>query len=132
MTNKIVIIDDDSTTVRLLELILTKSGFTVFSARDGEAGYELVERERPDIVITDFLLPKMDGAEVGRQVKENPALARTKVIIMTAVFKGARGRDVLSGSLADEYLEKPIETSSLMKKVYKLCQELAEAEENAA
>lgn len=132
MTNKIVIIDDDSTTVKLLELILTRSGFTVFSARDGEAGYELVEREKPDIVITDFLLPKMDGAEVGKRVKENPALDRTKVIIMTAVYKGARGRDVLSSSLADEYLEKPVETSSLLKKVYKLCQELAEAEENAA
>jgi DNA-binding response OmpR family regulator len=132
VNNKIVIIDDDRVTVRLLEGILTRSEFYVFSTRDGESGYELTLQEKPDIVICDFLLPKMDGAEVSRRIKETPELDRTKVILMTAVYKGASARDALRGCLADEFVEKPFETSVLMKKVYKLCQEIAEAEESKA
>lgn len=129
MTNKIVIIEDERVTLRLLEGILTKSEFTVLTARDGEAGYELVEREKPDIVICDFLLPRIDGVEVCKRIKENPDLKGTRVILMTAVYKGATARDALRDSRADDFLEKPFETSSLMKKVYRLCQEIAEAEE---
>lgn len=129
MNNKIVIIDDDRVTLRLLEGILTRSEFSVLSARDGESGYELARRENPDIVICDFLLPKMDGLEVCKKIKEDPELMRTKVILMTAVYKGATARDVLRDSKADEFIEKPFEMSMLMKKVYKLCQEIAEAEE---
>ncbi len=129
MTHKIVLIDDDRVTLRLLEGILTKSEFSVFSALDGESGYELTCREKPDIVICDFLLPKIDGIGVCKKIKENPDLIRTKVILMTAVYKGVTARDALRDSQADEFLEKPFQTSTLMKKVYKLCQEIAEAEE---
>jgi DNA-binding response OmpR family regulator len=129
VNNKIVIIDDDRVTVRLLEGILTRSEFYVFSTRDGESGYELTLQEKPDIVICDFLLPKIDGIEVCKRIKENPELARTRVILMTAVYKGATAKDALRDCLADEFIEKPFETSVLMKKVYKLCQEIAEAEE---
>lgn len=129
MNNKVVIIDDDRVTVRLLEGILTRSQFYVFSTRDGESGYELTLQEKPDIVICDFLLPKIDGIEVCKRIKENPELNRTKVILMTAVYKGASAKDALRGSRADEFIEKPFETSVLLQKVYKLCQEIAAAEE---
>ncbi len=132
MNNKIVIIDDDRVTVRLLEGILTRSQFYVFSTRDGESGYELTLQEKPDIVICDFLLPKIDGIEVCKRIKENPELNRTKVILMTAVYKGATAKDALRGSKADEFIEKPFETLILMKKVYRLCQEIAAAEEKKA
>ncbi|MDH7512419.1 MAG: response regulator [Clostridiales bacterium] len=129
MNNKIVVIDDDRVTVRLLEGILTRSEFYVFSTRDGESGYELAIQEKPDIVICDFLLPKIDGIEVCKRIKQHPELSRTKVILMTAVYKGATAKDALRESMADEFVEKPFETSVLMKKVYKLCQEIAEDEE---
>ena len=129
MNNKIVIIDDDRVTLRLLEGILTRSEFSVLSAHDGESGYELTQQEKPDIVICDFLLPRIDGIEVCKRIREDPQLKRTKVILMTAVYKGAIARDALRNSMADEFIEKPFETSTLMRKVYKLCQEIAEAEE---
>lgn len=132
MNNKIVIIDDDRVTVRLLEGILTRSEFYVFSTRDGESGYELTLQEKPDIVICDFLLPKIDGIEVCKRIKESPELGRTKVILMTAVYKGATAKDALRDCLADDFIEKPFETSVLMKKIYRLCQEIAEAEEKQA
>ncbi len=132
MNSKIVIIDDDRVTVRLLEGILTRSEFYVFSTRDGESGFELALREKPDIVICDFLLPKIDGVEVCKRIKESPELSRTKVILMTAVYKGATAKDALRGSRADEFIEKPFETSVLMQKVYKLCREIAEEEEKSS
>ncbi len=129
MNNKIVVIDDDRVTLRLIEGILTRSEFTVLSARDGETGFKLVQQEKPDIVICDFVLPKMDGIEVCRKIKEDPELRQTKVILMTAVYKGATGKDALRESESDEFVEKPFETTTLMQKIYKLCQEIAEAEE---
>ena len=127
VNKKIVVIDDDRVTVRLLEGILTRSEFYVFSARDGESGYELALQEKPDIVICDVLLPKIDGIEVCKRIKENPALNRTKVILTTAVYKGASAEDALHGSRADDFIEKPFETSILMQKIYNLYQEIAGA-----
>jgi sigma-B regulation protein RsbU (phosphoserine phosphatase) len=132
MNNKIVIIDDDRVTVRLIEGILTNSGFAVSAAGDGESGYALALQERPDIVVCDFLLPKIDGVEVARRIKAAPELSRTKVMLMTAVYKGPMAKNVLQDSGADEFIEKPFETSTLMKKIFKLCQEIVDADDKAA
>lgn len=129
MNRKIVVVDDDRVTLRLLEGILSKSEFMVLSARDGESGYEVAQKEKPDIVISDLVLPKVDGIGLCKKIKQDPNLKRTKVILMTAVYKSSSLASVIGDCQADEFIEKPIETLSLMKKVYKLCQEIAEAEE---
>ena len=61
MRRKIILIDDDPITIAILAAALAKAGYDVFSARDGEAGLALVGRERPDLVVTDLLIPKSDG-----------------------------------------------------------------------
>ena len=132
MNKKIVVVEDDAVLLQTLERMLSKSDFQVFCAPDGEAGFELVKSEKPDIVISDMLLPKLHGLELCKKVKETPALRKVKVILMTAVYKGMRIKKELRDAMADDFLEKPINAAELMIRVYKLYEEIAAEEEKSS
>jgi DNA-binding response OmpR family regulator len=129
MNKKIVVVDDDVVTLQTLEKILVKSDFYVFSAPDGEAAYQLVKKERPDILVSDMLIPKLHGLELCRKVKEDPELAKTKVILISAVYKSQSFRGEMQQSGADGFLEKPINTAELMIRIFKIYMEIATEEE---
>jgi DNA-binding response OmpR family regulator len=131
MNKKIVVVDDDIVTVQTLERMLTKSEFQVFSAYDGEAGYYLVKKERPDVLITDMLIPKIHGLELCRKVKDSPELAKTRVLLISAVYKGQTFRAEVERCGADGFLEKPVSTSELLIRIFKLYMDIAGAEEGA-
>jgi DNA-binding response OmpR family regulator len=132
MNKKIVIIDDDQITLKILKKLLSQDDFQVFCALDGKSGYELIQSEKPDIVISDLLLPKIHGLDLCQKIKEDPNLKRTKVILMTATYKTAAFKREIRESGAEEYIEKPIDTIELMKKIYKLFIEIAEEEEKSS
>jgi two-component system cell cycle response regulator len=117
---KIVVADDDKLTISLLEHVLADHLFFVHSAADGMTALDLVIREKPDVLITDLVLPKLDGMELCRRVREDPALKQTKVIIMTAVYGGSTFRPLARDCGADEYIGKPINSTYLLEKLYKL------------
>lgn len=120
MSIKVVVADDDELTISLLEHVLADNLFFVHSAADGMTALDLVIREKPDVLITDLVLPKLDGMELCRRVKEDPALKQTKVIIMTAVYGGSTFRSLARDCGADEYIGKPINSTNLLEKLYKL------------
>jgi DNA-binding response OmpR family regulator len=125
MAIKIVVVDDDKLTRSLLEHVLTDNLFSVYSAQDGQTGFELVKKEKPDILISDLVLPKYDGMELCKRVKEDPNLSQTKVIIMSAVYVGSALRPIARDYGADEYIGKPINSTGLLEKIYRLCAETA-------
>jgi CheY-like chemotaxis protein len=129
MDIKIVLVDDDKVTLRYLQHLLTGNMFSVYTAPDGQSALELVKRERPDILVSDVLLPKIDGIELCKKVKQDPDLSRTKVIIMTAVYMGSALRPVAQECGADDYIDKPIRSTELLEKIYRLCAEIAGSEE---
>lgn len=129
MNKKIVVIDDDRVTLEILSKMLSKNEFQVFCAKDGQSGHELVQSEKPDMVILDLLLPKIHGLDLCQKIKEDPNLKRTKIILMTATYKTAAFKREIRESGAEEYIEKPIDTIELMKKIYRLFIEIAEEEE---
>lgn len=114
MNKKIVIIDDDKVTLTILTMTLLRQKFEVFSALDGEKGLNLVEKERPSIVISDMLLPRIDGISLCQKIKENPELRHIKVILMSAIRNLALQFEA-KHSGADEFIEKPIDMNSLLK-----------------
>ena len=89
MKGKILIIDDDRVTLTMLEMILSRHGYQVLSAKDGAEGLEVASKEKPDVVISDMLIPKIHGLDICNKIKQNPQLKDTKIILMTAVYKGA-------------------------------------------
>ena len=117
MNKKIIIIDDDKVTLTLLEEVLTKKGFKVLSARDGAEGYLLIEKEKPDVLISDMLIPKLHGLDLCRKIKETPELRQIKVILMTAVYKDPVFMAQAKSCGADCFIEKPINTKDLISRI---------------
>jgi DNA-binding response OmpR family regulator len=116
MTAKILVADDEPNIVISLEFLLKREGYTVVIARDGQEAIEAIERERPDLVLLDVMMPKKTGFEVCQDVRTNDALQATKILMLTA--KG-RDTDVAKGMAlgADAYMTKPFATRDLVQKV---------------
>jgi CheY-like chemotaxis protein len=120
MKGNILIIDDDKVTLTMLEMILSRHGYRTFSAMDGEKGMEIAIKEKPDAVISDMLIPKIHGLELCAKIKKDPLLNKIKVILMTAVYKGATFQFEAKESGADHFIEKPIDTNDLLSKLDEL------------
>ena len=112
MKEKILIVEDNPQNMKLIEMILRARDYTLLKATDGEEALDMAMKERPDLIIMDVWLPKMDGLEVTRRLRETPAFSRTPIIGVTAyAMKGDRERVIESG--CDAYLSKPINTREL-------------------
>lgn len=84
-TKTILIIDDDLQLQAMLNMALSRAGYTVVSAYDGQEGLKKIVSVRPDMVITDIMMPNMDGVEMFRQINERLQDSGTPVIVMTAL-----------------------------------------------
>lgn len=114
MGEKIVIIEDDPSILRGLQLNLGMEGYLVRSATDGETGLTLARTEKPDLVVVDVMLPRLDGLEVVRALrKEDPDLP---VLILSA--KGQESDKVAGLQLgADDYIVKPFGLKELLARI---------------
>src|SRR5947209_6574598 len=77
----VLAVDDTPDRLRLLEVVLGQTGFRVLSARDGREGFEVARAESPDLVISDVAMPVMDGIELCRRLRADPALASTPLLL---------------------------------------------------
>jgi len=116
---KVLIIDDDAEYRQLIGEVLQMEGWQVLQAGDGEAGLELVSKERPDVVLCDLLMPRSNGFLVCRKIRGDFTLRHTKIIVTS-------GRDYDSDRLAareagaDDYLTKPIKPYDLLALIARL------------
>jgi CheY-like chemotaxis protein len=120
MEHKIVVVDDDVKVVILLEKVLKKLGFEVFSADDGNKALELVKKERPDLLISDMLIPGLHGIELSKTIKQDPELKDTIVVLMTAVYGKREYTSNDMDSMADKYIDKPIDVKNLINLISSL------------
>ena len=112
MEKKILIVEDNPQNMRLLEMLLGAKGYTLLKAIDGEEAVNLATAERPDLVIMDIQLPKMNGLEATRKLRQLPDFSHTPIIAITAyAMKGDREKLLAAG--CDAYLSKPINTREL-------------------
>jgi len=112
MKEKILIVEDNPLNMRLLEMVLRARNYTLLKATDGKEALDMAMREQPDLIIMDMQLPKMNGLEVTRKLREMPAFNHTPIIAVTAsAMKGDREKLLEAG--CDAYLSKPINTRQL-------------------
>ena len=116
---KIVVADDDPDGLRYVTNLLTSSGHQVFPAADGQAGLELVRRERPELAFTNLLMPRLDGYELARHIRDDPELGGIPVIFYTATFQEREGR-ALARELGGAVLVKPAEPKAILDVVSSL------------
>ena len=113
---QILIVDDNPTNLDIFETRLATHGYDVITARDGEEGLAVARERQPDLILLDIMMPKMDGIEVCRRLKDDPSLPFMPIILVTAK---AEAKDVVAGLEAggDEYLTKPVDHSALVARV---------------
>ena len=113
---KILIADDEPNIVLSLEFLMKREGHAVSVARDGEQALAMIQRERPDLVLLDVMMPIRSGFEVCAAVRSDETLAGVKIVLLTA--KG-RDTDMTKGQAigADAYVTKPFSTQELAARV---------------
>ncbi len=116
MAHRILVVDDDRQIVRLVQSYLQQSGFTVLTAYDGEEALHAIRREKPDLVVLDLMLPKRDGLEITRILRNDEALAAIPILMLTARVEDV---DKLIGLElgADDYLTKPFNPQEVVARV---------------
>ena len=111
--------DDEADIVKVVSMRLRKSGYAVISALNGEAALELVHTEKPDLILLDISLPKLNGYQVCRLLKSDKDYEHTPVIFLTA---SAEDMDLQAskGLTYEGYILKPFEAETLLEKVRRL------------
>jgi serine phosphatase RsbU (regulator of sigma subunit) len=112
----ILVVDDNPTNLDILQTRLRAHKYEVITAADGEAGLAMARKNQPDLMLLDIMMPKMDGIEVCRRIKEDPSQPFMPIIMVTAK---ADSKDVVAGLEAggDEYLTKPVDHAELVARV---------------
>ena len=116
MSERILVIDDDVDTLRLVGLMLQRQGYQVIAASNGSLGLTKAFEERPDLILLDVMMPDMDGFEVTRRLRKNPATASIPILMFTA--KNQLDDKVTGFEVgADDYLTKPTHPTELQAHV---------------
>jgi len=116
MAKRILIIDDEVQLVDMVKMRLEASGYEVIVAYDGQEGFEKARKERPDLIILDLMLPKMDGYKVCGLLKSDSRYSKIPIIMFTA---RAQDEDMRLGKDlgAEEYVIKPFDPKLLLGKI---------------
>ncbi len=119
MPEKILIIDDDVDTLRLVGLMLQRQGYLISAAANGEQGLTKALEERPSLILLDVMMPDMDGYEVTRRLRKNPATKEIPILMFTAK---TQLDDKVTGfeAGADDYLTKPTHPAELQAHIHAL------------
>jgi two-component system alkaline phosphatase synthesis response regulator PhoP len=113
---KILVVDDEVYLLQILDFSLGAEGYEVVTAEDGEQALQKAKSEQPDLIVLDIMMPKVDGYEACRKLKQDPAMKDVPVILLTA-----KGRDIdrkLGLEVgADDYITKPFSPNKLLEKI---------------
>ncbi len=116
MTKLILIVEDEARNLTLLRDLLGVSGYRTIEATDGEQGVELAKASKPDLILMDVLMPKMDGLEATRILKADATTSTIPVLVLTSyAMKGDKETILQAG--CDGYLAKPLDIKELLQEV---------------
>jgi CheY-like chemotaxis protein len=124
---KILIVDDDTDFMEISKLSLEGEGFRIISAYNAQEGWKLVEEEKPDLVIMDLMMERLDaGMVLSQQIKKDPRFASVPILMLTSISRetgmdfAPRTAEDLRQLHVDDFGSKPIKKKTLLEKVEKL------------
>lgn len=115
----ILVVDDEPHVIKSLSFVLTKEGYEVASAENGEDALVKIQHLKPGLVFLDVMMPRKNGYEVCQEVKKDPALGGVYIIMLTAKGQEADREQGLSAG-ADEFMSKPFSPMGVVEKVREL------------
>jgi len=116
---KILFADDEPEIIKVVSYLIKDLGYDVVVASNGKEAWDLVQKEKPDLVILDYNMPLMSGDQVCEKIKNDDALKQIPVLFMTASIHSEMD-EFIKSTQADDYLVKPFETAELFEKIQKL------------
>lgn len=116
---KVLVVDDVLIDQQIISDIVKKIGHQTILAVDGDQALEMVKSERPDLVLLDVVMPKKNGFQVCREIRNDPSVAKTKIIMITSKNQDADKFYGLQQG-ADDYLSKPVNEALLVNMINKL------------
>lgn len=120
---KILVVDDDREMVELIQLFLDNAGYVTLSAFSGEEALEKTFNEKPDLILLDIMMPRIDGWEVLRRIKEDPEARKIPVAFITARTQNIDKMIGLSVMKAAGYITKPFSKQELLGEVRRILEE---------
>jgi len=116
MTKRILVVEDQPDNLQILHDLLTSEGYQIIEAQDGEEGIRAAAAERPDLILMDIQLPRLDGYEATRRIKADPALRAIPIIVVTSYsLSGDEAKARAAG--CDDFVPKPYSRRQLMAKI---------------
>ena len=122
MSKKILLVDDEADILKIVILRLSKAGYEVTIAADGKEALDKAQKDKPDLILMDYIMPVLDGMETCRILKKDNGLAHIPVIFMSASSSAINAETVKSVGGSD-YITKPFEFPDLFNKIQKLIKE---------
>ncbi len=119
MGKKILLVDDEPQIVEMAKMRLEAGGYGVITAYDGKEGLEKARKEKPDLIILDLMLPKIDGYKICRMLKFDAEYGKIPIILFTARVQ-AEDRKLGEEVGADAYITKPFDGQVLLAKIEEL------------
>lgn len=118
---RILVVDDEVYIVHILEFSLRMEGYEVVTALDGEQALEKVKTERPDLIVLDIMMPKLDGYEACRRLKGSPETGDIPIILLSAKGRNVDQKIGIDAG-ADDYITKPFSPRKLVEKINSMLQ----------
>jgi len=119
MSKKILVTDDSPTIVAMIKEILESAGYSVVTASDGQEALDKAKKEKPDLIVLDLMLPKIDGYKVCAMLKFDKNFRSTPIMILTA-RAGESDKELGAEVHADAYVTKPFEPDAFLMKIKEL------------
>jgi DNA-binding response OmpR family regulator len=117
MTFSILLADDEAHILRAAEIKFKRNGFEVRCASDGEEAWSLIQEHRPDILITDCQMPRLDGLSLARRIRATPSVASLPIVMLTAKGYELRSENVQEELRLEAVLAKPFSPRDLVARV---------------
>lgn len=119
MPKTIMIVDDELHMVELEKAILEADGFKTITALNGDEALKLLEKNKPDLILLDMMMPGMSGREVCEKIRKNPKTKNLKIIFVTVARFSEVGKDLLKNMNVSDYITKPFDNDDLVARVKK-------------
>jgi two-component system, cell cycle response regulator DivK len=117
MSKRILVVEDQEDDLQILRDLLTRAGFEIIEAKDGEEGVRAAVAERPDLILMDIQLPILDGYEATRRIKADPTLKNVPIIAVTS-YTLSGGEDTARAAGCDDLVPKPYSPRQLLAKIW--------------
>ena len=114
---KVLVADDETDILELMEKKITQAGYTVVTAQDGEEAWEKIKSESPDVIVLDLTMPKKDGLEILKNLRDDPPTAKWQPVIIVSARNELKDFREGMGLEADHYLTKPCRMEDILKAV---------------